>query len=168
MRMPAASLLALVLATGCSKAKDEAKANNEAKAKNEEPPAKAEGPVCDDVSIEARFGACKESLLAYTKLEMPGPDSDCETLRRFTVELAPLAQQMFKTISELKAFSKSQPDACRARNKEKYGAEMASLTNKLAKSMGPEMDRLEIRVRACVDHPGMAEAFKAASFPANP
>lgn len=155
--MPAVFLLSLLLSSGCNKAKDEPEA--------QEPPAKVDAPACDDASIETHFKACKESLLAYTKLALPGPEVDCETLRLFTVELAPVAQRMFKTISELKQFSKSQPDTCRERNREKYGAEMGSLKNELARSMGPEMDRLEKRVRACKDHPGMAEAFKNASFP---
>ena len=124
--------------------------------------------TCDDKSIEARFQACKASLQAYTKLEMPGSEVDCEALRLFAVHLAPLAQDLFKNITELKRYSQSQPDACRERNKAKYGAEMGGLMNELAKSMGPEMDRLEKRVRSCADHPGMAEAFEAASFPSKP
>ncbi len=163
MKLPSAILLALVLLAGCNKSKDK----RETKAVTEEPATETAEPVCDD-SIEAHFLDCKKALLAYTELKMPGQESDCETLRLFIVDLAPLSQELYKKITKLKAFSKSQPEACRERNKDKYGAEMGALMNELAKSMGPEMDRLEKRVRSCKDHPGMAEAFQAASFPATP
>lgn len=150
-----ACFFALILAASCGKAKQaEPKAETSAK--------------CDDRSIETHFQACKASLLAYTNLKMPFAEADCETLRLFAVDLAPLAQDLFRSIIALKRYSQSQSDACRERNREKYGAEMGALMNELAKSMGPEMDRLGKRVQACSKHPGMAEAFEAASFPSEP
>jgi hypothetical protein len=127
----------------------------------------AEEPAedCKEEATEAVFQKLVEAMKSYASLEYPKADADCETLRLFTVDLAPLAQAAYARLTDLKAASQSQSEQCRAFNKEKFGPRMQALMTESQKKLGPSMEAFETAVRGCKDHPGMAEAFQAASFP---
>lgn len=165
---PALFLIPLLL-VACSKKEKSPGAETSAAAAEEaaevEPAAEEPAADCQQDATEAKFQELQISMDAYASLEFPRADADCETLRLFAVELSPLAQATFGHLQGLKEGSQKLSDECRALNKEHFGPRLEKLMKGSEAKLGPQMESFESAVRACKDHPGMAEAFGAASFP---
>jgi hypothetical protein len=99
---------------------------------------------------DVKFKAWASALLPYAQLEFPAADFDCEALRVFVIGLASLAKQFHARSAELIDWNRSQPDECRAQNKELYGPKTDRRLGELEGSFGRSMNNFEGRVRGCM------------------
>jgi hypothetical protein len=150
MTIKARLLLALVLSSGCSKAKHEVTA--------EETPAESETAECDDAAIEAHYLGYKNAILAYTSLETLDSNLNCENLRKLLLDGSFSSDRILQKSMEFEQFRDSQPATCLERHQRTHGEEIATLLGNLPKSSAKIMARFKERVKECEGYSGSAEA----------